>query len=306
MPGRPYRLRGPKTRMEHLQAFYQRTGQSSSQMAGGVWLVETRLSVFSTPGSIPLRPTKSEIVNLLQRTGRIAAIFGSGFETGKEVNSFVVRDRSYGMQSLQRQFRQQVKIALQHCHCRPVEWHEMARLALPVNQSTMARRGVHAPRYTDPMRWAAYCEAASLLPGCEAIGCFVGGELAAYMITWLHAGVCYGLYMLWTESLRAAHPTHALYYETVRDRMSRPEVEAMCVGRQTVPAMTSVDRFKRHAGFMPEPCHVGVILRPGVSSIMTHPWSVRALRSIRQRAGHRWPKLHHAEVFEVAAETHLS
>ncbi len=291
--------------MQDLAHFYHRIGQPAYQLAGGVWVAETRLSLMSVPGILPLRPECQDVHDLLRKSGRVAAVFSCGHETGRTVQASVVRDRDYGLHSLQRQFRQQVKLAQRDCTCRPLTWKEAASLALPVNQDALARRGIGRAWFTEAADWAAYCEAAADLPGYEITGCFVGHDLAAYMITWLHEGICYGLQMLWTARFQDRHPTHALYYHVVRACMARPDIQRITVGRQSVPAMTRVDRFKAHAGFVKEPCRVGIVLRPGVSALMTHPWSLGMMRAMRRRAGGHWPKLQHTEVFEVAAETRL-
>lgn len=291
--------------LEDLQHFYHRIGQSAVISEGGLWLNETRLSLMTIPGVLPLRPSRMEVQRLLRQSGKMAAVFGCGFETGRVVDSFWVRDRDYGLHSLQRQFRQQVKAAQQVCICRPVDWGEMAALALPVNRETFRRRGRGRTSMTEPDLWLKYCHAAAALPGYEVMGCFVQGELAAYMVTWVHEGVCFGLHMFWSDAYRAAHPTHALYYETVRERMVRPGIEAMTVGRQSIPAMTSVDRFKGHAGFVREPCRVGIVLHPAWSWLLANPLCVRGLRALRLRAEPHRPGLKNLEVFEVASETRL-
>ncbi|WP_009959200.1 GNAT family N-acetyltransferase [Verrucomicrobium spinosum] len=291
--------------MQKLAEFYQRTGRTGEILAGGVWSEETSLSLMSIPGMVPLRPSAKDLAGLLRQKGKMAAVFGCGHSTGRMVDAFVIRDRAYGEHSLQRQFRQQLRHAQKACHCRPLAWSEMPRLALPVNQATLRRRQKVNPWLTERQLWSRYCDAASQVPGLEVMGCFVGGEMAAYMVTWLHAGVSHGLQMAWSETFRQEHPTHALYYENVRTQMARSEVLAVSVGRQTAPAMAAVDRFKCHAGFVREPCRMGVVLHPVAAPILTHPWSRRSFRLLRERAGRRWPLLMNSEVFEVAAETRL-
>jgi hypothetical protein len=139
----------------------------------------------------------------------------------------------------------------------------------------------------------------------EVMGCFVAGVLAAYLTTWTHEGVCYGLHMHWDDRFRSVHPTHALYYATVRERMAREDVRCMTVGRLGNPALLSVDTFKRHAGFKCEPLQLGAVLHPRVAKLFENRVWRGAWAQMRQRLGHRWPRLHHSEVFDAAAATSL-
>lgn len=285
-----------------LAQFYRRTNRQVELLGGGLWVAETRLSVMSLPGAVPLNPNLSELQGLLSRMRRVAAVYTTDRPTGSQVDVFIVRDRDYGLHSLQRQFRQQVRSALTTCGVQPVAWNALATQALEANRDTALRRGTKNPQHTQPQLWAKWCAAAAEVPGLEASGCYTrDGDLAAYMITWTHQGTCFGLQMAWASRHRRLHPTHALYFDTTRERLARPDVHAMVVGRQTVPHMTAVDRFKDHAGFVRQPCSLAVVLHPRADSLLTHPACRGILRRLRQHLpdslGRR---LAAAEVLEVA------
>ena len=123
------------------------------------------------------------------------------------------------------------------------------------------------------------------MEGLEVSGCFTrDGELASYMVTWTHERVCHGLQLHWADAFKALHPTHALYFETARERMGRSGIDVFSLGRQTLPAMAPVDRFKEHAGFpdppdasMHSPPSIVITQREGFSrsresllSVLTH------------------------------------
>jgi hypothetical protein len=291
--------------LEAMAAFYRSAGKPALCLGGGLWVGETRLSLMAVPGALLVRPQPGELEELLRKTQRLAAVFRCAEHTGHQVNVFVVRDKAYGMHSLQRQFRQQLRSALRQLHCRPMEWEELAARGLEINRDTMARRSLHQPHLTDPGHWKQYCGAGAQVPGHRVMGCFAGEELAAYLVIWERGDMAYGLQMLWSRRHRHLHPTHALYYEATLAQMARPGIEGFTVGRQTLPAMERVDLFKGHAGFRKEACQVGVLLHPALSRICTHPWTLGVLRAVRRRAEERWPRLSHAEVFEVAAQTRL-
>ncbi len=292
--------------LEDLAGFYRKTGRVALLVGGGLWVGETHLSTMTQPGAIPVNPSAKELRGLLWRMRRMAAVFACDWDTGMVAYAHVLRDRQYGMHSLQRQFRQQTRLALDACCVRPMRWDELAKSGLAVNRDTQERRGTNRPLYTDPLQWSRFCSAANETPGLEVSGCFtLAGDLAAYMTTWIHDKICHGLQLAWSSTHRHLHPTHALYFETARERISRSSIEAFMLGRQALPAMERVDQFKRHAGFLPEPRRIAVILHPLLHSCLLHPASLHLLRKLRQRLNLRSSPLHNLDVIEAASRTHI-
>ena len=127
--------------LSSLAGFYRATGRPVELLEGGLWVAETGLSVMAIPGVVGLRPRLQELNAMLRRMRRIAALFAVEPGTGVNVSRFVLRDRSYGLHSLQRQFRQQTRAAMGVCEVRPVEWSEMVRKGLPAYRDSQLRRG---------------------------------------------------------------------------------------------------------------------------------------------------------------------
>ena len=291
--------------LSSLAGFYRAAGRPVELLEGGLWVAETGLSVMAIPGVVGLRPRLEELNAMLRRMRRVAALFAVEPGTGVNVSRFVLRDRSYGLHSLQRQFRQQTRAALGVCEVRPVQWSEMARKGLPAYRDSQLRHGAALGVGSDHSRWTAYCEAASSVDGLEVSGCVTrDGELASYMVTWTHERVCHALQLHWADAFKALHPTHVLYFETARERMGRSGIDVFSLGRQTLPAMTAVDRFKEHAGFQREPCTVAVVLHPWLRWLLVNPGSLGILRAGRRSWG-GVGRLRHLEVLEAAVRTRL-
>lgn len=289
-----------------LAGFYRALGRKVELLEGGLWVAETSLSVMAVPGAVALSPRLKELNSLLRRMRRVAAVFSVEPGTGVEVSTFVLRDRSFGLHSLQRQFRQQTRAALEVCQVRPVEWAELSRKGRQAFCDSQLRRGATAAVGSDPGRWAAFCKASSRVEGLEVSGCFTrDADLAAYMVTWTHGRVCHGLQLHWADAFKSLHPNHALYFETARERMGRSDIDAFSVGRQTIPAMSAVDRFKEHAGFQRESSTVAVVLHPWARWALVNPVSLGMLRAGRRSWG-GIGRLRHLEVLEAAARTCIS
>lgn len=287
-----------------LRDFYRAQGRYAECVDNTLWVGETSLSLMAVPGVLPVEKDTTEIACMLKSSGRIAAVFSPVQSTGVNVSAFVIRDRNYGWHSLQPQFRQQARAALRAGEVRRIEWRELVRPGVAPYVESLQRRGQSISWERGSYRWSAICESAAMVSGLEAWGMVtVTGELAAVMLVWSNGTMSHGLQMYRTEVHKSLRPTHALYFEVARQQMLRPEIEAFSVGRQAIPAMSGVDRFKAHAGFQRETCPVAVVLRPELGWLLGHPKFVHLLRRWQSRS---WPGtrlLRNLEVLEVAAKT---
>ena len=292
---------------QRLGEYFSASGKYSAWESGTLWVGETRKSLVSIPGLLCVQADEGKIRQVLKSSGRLAAVFGTDRSTGRQFDTFVVRDRNYGWDALQRQFRQQTRTALSRCGVRPVGWSELKTKAVPLHRDTFARRGMNAGVIGTESHWCRVCEVAETIPGLQAWGAFTAQEeLTAYLTTWTHRGICHALNLFRSDLHQALRSTHALFFQTIRETFARGQIETFSAGRQTLPPMPSVDRFKEHAGFQREPQRVGVIVSSPLRYLIRSERFLSMLRGWRQRQlwGSRW--LEYLEVLEVAACTRLS
>ena len=96
------------------------------------------------------------------------------------------------------------------------------------------------------------------------------------------------------------HSSHLLYFSFARAAISDPEIQAVCVGRQSLPAKESLTRFKLHAGFLPEPCHLRFRLHPMLAPFLENGFSAALLKRVRVGLSGKIPALANLEVMEQA------
>lgn len=290
-----------------LLEFYRHLGHGVHLSAGVCWVTQGRFTLTPLPTVLPCDPSGRALQELLRASGRWLASYTTAEPTGRRVDAFCVSDPSYGMNHLQRQFRQQVRRAQAVGEVRTVPWDVLVWEAGPIHADTLRRRGGRIGPQRSVRCWEAACAAASQDPRIEAFGCYVGPRLASYMVVWSGGGgICHGLQMLWSEEYKEHHPTHLLYYEVTRELMRRPGVRVLSVGRQVIPPMAKVDFFKRHAGFQPVPCHVAMIGRPLLNWLARSAWIRGGFSRVRagSTTGRRW--LGMSEVLDVMAESRES
>ena len=276
--------------------FLEGMGVGTWSGAGAVWAAGGRFSLYAEPTAGGVEAGRGEMERLLEESGRLVALAVVERPTGREVATYWLRDRGYGMQSLQRQFRQQVERAAECCEVRRVGWEELGERSAGIHEG-LARRGRDGMGLRQAVRRERFWRAAAAVPGFEAWGAFSGGELVAYLTVLRWRGCAYGMHMHWGGMHAERRPTHLLYYETAREMMADAGVEAFTTGRQTVPACGELDRFKRHAGFLVEMKPLAVVMHPrwrGLMRVLPVGWMGKGARW--------WPVLGHGEVIAAARE----
>lgn len=290
---------------EHpLAPFYRAWGYRTWSRLGTLWIASGRFSVISVPCSHPVAATRTAVEEFLRETGRIAAQFPSARSTGVERNSYWVRDRTYDLASLQRQFRQHVLHARARCAVRPVEWRELATLGDGVLRDALARQPGAAPMSAEA--WAECCRVAGGIPHLTATGCYVDRELASFLISWVSDRRCSVLMYYRSPRFDEVRPSHTLIADFTRTAIRRDDVDAVTLGRDLVPAQGAVGDFKRHAGYRPEPIPVAAVVDPRWRYLLTHRWARGALHGLRRLAGRHAGPLENVELLDVAARTRLS
>lgn len=225
------------------------------------WIEVGTFSMMAIPSTATVTAPAGAITDLLRQSGRVAATFAADDGPVSAV-AFWVRDPDYGEQSVQRQFRQNLRRGAGRVEVRPLGWEEFARLGRRVHGDVAASRGGPLPASTEPGGWDRLCEAAAATTGLEPVGCFVDRFLAGFILARTACGICEGLVASVSPRFGDARPAHALYHGFAAEMIRRPGVRGVTVGRSSLPRNPSLDAFKRHAGYVPEPIRAGVVLHP--------------------------------------------
>lgn len=290
--------------MNALPALYAGMGYEVVVMGGTIWRSAGALALASEPSGAIHAGDVAGIRTLLRQRRRLAAIFCTEHPSGKTVPHFALTAEQSAATVVQRQFAQHVKRAERQGHVRSLTWREWQVKALACDRTSLARHGTaDAPcLHEDGRRRLA--EAAAADPALVLYGYIThSGAIAAYLLCRIEDGVCQGLFMHWDEALTHLRPTHLLYHEARKAVMALPGIHLLRIGRQAIPENAGLDRFKRHAGFQPAPCHVGVLVHPFAAPLLERRATAWLLGLIRRRMAPRFPGLNALEVLECAAPT---
>lgn len=290
-----------------LRAFYEAWGHRATVAGGAVWFDGGAFSMMSVPTVLVPDIGTSAVRQILSRTGKVAAVYRVSQPGETTVPLFTLRDKSYELGHLQRQFRQQVRAASSVLCARECSWEEWQVAARRCDRDTLARHG-DAVSDAHPLLSAEgrsrIAAAAAAVPGLRIHACFSGDEIAAYLVHLTLGETCEGLFANRRDApggSPARCASHLLFFTFARSAMARREIAAVCVGRQSVPGNEPLAQFKTHAGFMPEPCHLRIRLHPVLAPFLENRAASAFLRVIRTRLGDRIPTLRNLEVLERSA-----
>lgn len=288
-----------------LSDFYHALGHQTLTAFGVLWIDVGQFSLTCVPCSTIIDVSQQELDELLWRSRRLAAVFPTSEPTGIDGGTLWVRDRAYGPQSLQRQFRQHVRRGEKLCVVRPIDWQTLRMQGLECNIDTMRRRGNSRSPIQTQAGWDRVCDAGTRVEGLEAFGCFKGDRLIAFLIAWNRDSQCAGLVMHRSAAAEESRGSHLLFHEFTKSIMQRDTMTGVSLGRVMLPPQHSLEQFKQHAGFQVEPVRIAAVLHPLVRPVLTSSLTRGLMRQLRRWAGPRSSFLDNVAVLDAAAVTQL-
>jgi hypothetical protein len=203
---------------------------------------------------------------------------------GKLSYHAVYEKPSYGLGVLGKWARKNVRRGLRSCSVQPLSFERLAEEGWALQLDTLDRQG--RQRGHRPEEWQRRCLAASELPGFEAWGALVSGQLAASVITFQMDDCCY---MLYQQSLRqhlSEKVNNALSYVVTETMVKRSAVRSILYGLHSLDAPPSVDEFKFRMGYVAKPVRQRVVFHP-LLRLLFNSTSYRVLRQLA-----RWQPSH--------------
>jgi hypothetical protein len=156
---------------------------------------------------------------------------------------------------------------LENCTVEAVDFGYLAQHGHQLNLESFERQGRDATTMTES-QWHRYCQAAGSIPGFEAWGAWVRGDLASFLVTALVEECSYIHHQSSATEYLPFFPNHALTFTVTRLVLARPEVDAVCYGGESLVTQ-GIDVYKSRLGFerrlFGECVAVSPLLRPILS-----------------------------------------
>jgi hypothetical protein len=209
-----------------------------------------------------IEPSEDELSEFMREHGVVGLRYSTLLDSalGRLSYHAVYEKPSYSLDTLGKWARKNVRRGLQCCSVEPVPLERLATEGWALQLDTLDRQGRQMALEKED--WQRRCLAAAELPGFEAWGTLVNGQLAASVITFLMDDCCY---MLYQQSLRqhlGKKVNNALSYVVTETMVSRSSARSILYGLHSLDAPPSVDEFKFRMGYVAKPVRQRVVFHP--------------------------------------------
>ncbi len=265
-------------------AFLGRTGHRVLRADGVYWYDASPGFFLSLPSHRLLRPSPDALRALFRHQPCAGVRFSAPLDgPGKLSYQIVCDDRAYGLDRLSANARSKVRRGLRRCEVIPMAFGEIAAQGLEADRDTLARQG-RGVRLEGPA-WQRFWQEAAATPGMEGWGAFVGGELAAFLVS-VQFDDCAELLLARSRSDRLdAYPNNALIFEVTRVMLVERSARQVTFGLESLEPVGPLDQFKFGMGFRSAPLRQRVVFHPFVGALLA-PAPVRGtLRRWAERRG---------------------
>jgi hypothetical protein len=165
-----------------------------------------------------------------------------------------------------------------------ISFDELKAKGVKASLDTLARHRQKDPKFSDPGRWANFCDAGATVEGAGVWGAFVGDDLAAYAVTFIVDDHCSVLYEMSRSDMMSSQPNAALWYTINREMLALPAIGCVSAGPTSILDLPGLEEFKTRLGYRKRPVHFRVALRPRLGGLLLNPVAVSALNLTRRFA----------------------
>ena len=240
-----------------------------------------------------IQPSEKELREFLIREKAVGLRYSAPFDAacGKISYHTIFDSVPYRLEELSSNARSKVRRGLKHCKTERISMERLAREGWRLQRDTLERQ--RRLGSLSKAGWQRVCVAAQDLPGFEAWGATVEGDLAATILSAHVDDTCYMLYPQSHRQYFGTYVNNALSYTVSHEMLSRPGVRAIFYGLDSLDAPPSVDEFKFRMGYTARPVRQRVVFHPSLAPLFNRASHAVAKRLLRWRPGN--PALPKAE-----------
>lgn len=226
---------------------------------------------------------KDELAELFSQPG----VLGLKYSTepggsGQPGVIYLLSDKSHDLTKVRHSMRQTIRRGLKRCRVEQIGFDKLKARGMQVNLDTLSRQKRDDPTFSQPRRWANFCDAAGAVDGAGAWGAFVAGELVAFAVTFIIDDCCSILYEMSRTDMMQLSVNPALIYTIHREMLALPGINHISGGPTSVVELPSLDTFKTRLGYEKQPVSFRVELRPWLDRLLLNQAGRGALKLARQ------------------------
>ena len=217
-----------------------------------------------------IQPSEDELIHLLKKYRLIGIRYSApiDFSLGCKSYHALFDKPTYDLNTLEKWARKNVRQGLRHCNIESITFERLAEEGWDLQLDTLSRQGRRVA-LTKEM-WRKRCISAGELPGFEAWGAIIRGNLAASVITFQMSDCCYMLYQQCHRDYLADHVNNALCFSVTKEMVQRDQIKSILYGLHSLDAPPSVDEFKFRMGYTAKPVKQRVVFHPLVAPLFNN------------------------------------
>jgi len=251
------------------------TGHRVLRGAGAYWYDASPGFFLSLPSHRLLRATDDELRELMRNQPCAGVRFPTPLDCPGKLSYQIVCDaRTYGIDSLGANARSKVRRGLRRCEIAPAPFHTIAAEGRTADTDTLARQG-RAPRF-DAAGWQRFWDAAAATPGMEGWAAYVGGEMAAFLVSVQFDDSVEFLLARSRSDRLGAYPNNALIFQVACEMLGERGVRQVTFGLESLEPVGPLDEFKFGMGFRAAPLRQRVVFHPLLRTLLQR----RTLRAL--------------------------
>lgn len=250
---------------ESYTKFMELCGHRVIETESGWWYSYLPQFYMGIPLHRPRPVSLEEIKFLHQHISRLGLVFACVNRPNAQAQLILCKDKPYDFPSLSTKARNQTRRGLERCQVEQISFERLAREGLAINQSALERQRRRGRSfYADPQLWERMIKAWGSFEDIAAWGAFVGGNLAAYVVTMVVDNYCLISNFMSHSSYLSHYPNNALIFMVTKNMLAQPEIDGATLGLEsTDPHLV---HFKESMGFKRHPLKLRVepnpVLRP--------------------------------------------
>jgi hypothetical protein len=203
---------------------------------------------------------------------------------GEPTFEYVWDDKNYGLESLHRDAKRNVRKSMDVCLFRPIDFELLVREGCAINQDVYSRQNREPDFQTDQRQWSLYLQACAALPFLEAYGVFYKEKLCAYSLALFVDDYCYTFHPYAHSDYLKFYPMNVLIFSLVSHILQRPGVSCISYGVESYTSRPSLERFKIAMGCRKRNLRRQIVVHPLLRPALTKPgvWlTQKALRLVK-------------------------
>lgn len=246
---------------ENFAEWMRRQGHQVYKTESSYWYNAGMHVLQAFPYHWVIKPSEHELNALMVRQGVLSLRYSTSLDADDGLASYhVVLCSPYNIEALRPQARNGIKRGLTNCSVEQISLDRLADEGWKLQSDTLERQG--RSESMTQADWKRICLSAKGIPGFEAWGAIVEGELAASILTTRIDDTCYVPYAQSQTQFLNKHVNNALFYVAVCNMLSREGVKGIFFGLQSLDAPCSTDEFKFRMSFTPKPVRQRVLFNP--------------------------------------------